>query len=118
MRLAHDVDNVLQVLWLWLRLRAPSGDPDLLEAVALGEVPERLVARDDLVPDTVGKPISVLAVERPKLGDQTRSSLGIVERATDALDDQRKARRVEPNVGVPIVEAAQAWSVEQQQDLV
>ena len=38
-----------------------------------------------------------------------------MERATDALDDEREARRVEPNVWIAVLEAVQARRVEQEQ---
>ena len=78
-------------------------DRDLLEAVALGQVGEGLMARDDLVPGAVRQAAPVLAVEPVQPRDQPfRRAAVRAERRPDAVDDQRVAERVEPDVRVAV----------------
>ena len=73
------------------------------EAVALGQVAERGVARDDLVTLAVGEAGAELAVERGQPGRERLRLAGAVELLADPPGDRGVADRIEPDVRVDAV---------------
>ena len=67
MRRPHELDDVRELLRRRLRLRRQAGDRNLMQAVALGEVAERGVTGDDVLPVAVRKTRSVRAVQRAQI---------------------------------------------------
>ena len=76
-RCAHQLDDALEVARRRLGLGREARDRDLLEAVALREVAERLVARDDLAPLAVGEALAeTRASSASQTGDEPLSAAG------------------------------------------
>ena len=67
---ADDLDNVRELLRSGLRLGREPSDGDLVEPVAGREVPERRVARHDLMPLACAQAGAIRAVEPVQVGDQ------------------------------------------------
>ena len=93
--LSHDSLEVARGrLGLW----CDAGERDLLEAVAVGEIAERGVARDDLLPVTPGEAALEVGVEHPQPGHKgLRWSL---ERIADASRLLGVAERIEPDMRI------------------
>ena len=91
----------LEVVRGRLRLWRQPGDRDLLEAVSVGEIAERSVARDDLLPVTPGETALEVRVEHHQPGDKgLRRTL---ERIADASRLLGVAERIEPDMRIDAI---------------
>ncbi len=111
LRSVDELDDVRQVGWPTALLGGQPGDADLLEAVALGQVAERLVAGDEVGALAVGQalPRTRRRARRARLTE--RLGVGPVVRrvlsgrrsarvSANAVDDLDQAGGVEPEVRV------------------
>ena len=90
--------ELLEVARGRLGLRRHPGERDLLEAVAVGEIAERSVAGDDLLPGTPGEAALEVRVEHRQAGHKgLRWSL---ERIADASRLFGVAERIEPDMRI------------------
>ena len=97
------VDEPLEVTRRGLGLGREPGDGDLLEPVAVGEVPERGVARHDLAPLAVDEALLELAVELAQALDEVGRGSGPAEDVADPGDQLCISERVEPDVRIRIL---------------
>ncbi len=96
----HLLDEPRDVLRARLGLGCEPGEGNLAEAVALGEVPERRVARHEVTTLAPLETAPQLGIESLEAGDEGPRSPRRPQRVRDRPDERRVPDRVEPDVRV------------------